>query len=115
MIMSTKKDKIAGIIQKEVSRIIQFECKDPKIGFVTITDVEVSGDLSIAKIYVSFLGQNARKEAGMKSLERSKGFIRSQLAQRMTVRKVPDLIFLQDTALERGNKIEQIIADIHKQ
>ncbi len=112
--MSMKKDKIAGIIQKEVSRIIQFELKDPKLGFITITDVEVSGDCSQAKIYVSFLGQNARKEAGMKTLNRSKGFIRSQLAQRLTIRKVPELIFLQDTALERGNKIEQIIADIHK-
>ncbi len=50
----------------------------------------------------------------MKTLNRSKGFIRSQLAQRLTIRKVPELIFLQDTALERGNKIEQIIADIHK-
>ena len=61
--MSMKKDKIAGIIQKEVSEIIQFELKDPKIGFITITDVIVSGDLSIAKVYVSFLGQEARKDS----------------------------------------------------
>lgn len=112
--MSMKKDKIAGIIQKEISEIIQFELKDPKIGFITITDVIVSGDLSIAKVYVSFLGQEARKEAGMKALERSKGFIRTQLAKRMTVRKVPQLIFLHDHALENGNKIERIIADLNK-
>lgn len=112
--MTMKKDKVAGIIQKEISEIIQFELKDPKVGFITITDVEVSGDLSQAKIYVSFLGQDARKEAGMKALERSKGFLRTQLAQRLTIRKVPQLIFLHDTSLERGNKIEKIIADIHK-
>lgn len=112
--MSMKKDKVAGIIQKEISEIIQFELKDPKVGFITITDVEVSGDLSQAKIFVSFLGQEARKEAGMKALERSKGFLRTQLAQRLTIRKVPQLIFLHDTSLERGNKIEKIIADIHK-
>lgn len=112
--MSMKKDKVAGIIQKEISEIIQFELKDPKIGFITITDVEVSGDLSQAKIYVSFLGQDARKEAGMKALERSKGFLRTQLAQRLSIRKVPQLIFLQDTSLERGNKIEKIIADINR-
>ena len=52
--MKVKAEKIAGIIQKEVSEIIQFELKDPKIGFITITDVTVTNDLSIAKIYVSF-------------------------------------------------------------
>ncbi|MCI9292945.1 MAG: 30S ribosome-binding factor RbfA [Erysipelotrichaceae bacterium] len=112
--MKLKKDKIAGIIQKEISEIIQFELKDPKIGFITITDVEVSADLSQAKIYVSFLGQNARKEAGMKALERSKGFLRTQLAAKLSIRKVPQLVFLQDNALEQGYKIEKIIADIHK-
>ena len=55
--MSMKKDRIEAIIQKEVSSIIQMELKDPKIGFITITDVTVTNDLSIAKIYVTFLGQ----------------------------------------------------------
>ena len=63
--MSTKNEKIAGLIQKNVSEIIQFSLKDPKIGFITITDAKVTNDLSYAKIFVSFLGQNARKEAGM--------------------------------------------------
>ncbi|MCI8272398.1 MAG: 30S ribosome-binding factor RbfA [Erysipelotrichaceae bacterium] len=111
--MTLKADRISGIIQKEVSEIIQFSLKDPKVGFITITDVRVTNDLSIAKIYVSFLGQDARKEAGMKALERSKGFIRSELAKRMSIRKVPSLVFLADDSLEKGNKIEKIIADIH--
>lgn len=112
--MKVKQDKIAGIIQKEISEIIQFELKDPKIGFVTITDVEVTGDLSQAKIYVSFLGKQERKDAGMKALDRSKGFMRSALAKRMTIRKVPELIFKEDVSLEKGNKIDRIIADINK-
>lgn len=112
--MKLKVDKIEGIIQKEVSKIIQFQLKDPKIGFITITDVTVSGDLSIATIYVSFLGQKAREEAGMKALERSKGFIRTELAKFMTVRKVPQLIFKIDDSLEKGNKIDRIIFDINK-
>lgn len=111
--MSLKSDKISGIIQKNISEIIQFSLKDPKVGFVTITDVQVSGDLSIAKVYVSFLGQDARKAAGMKALERSKGFIRSELSKRLSIRKVPELKFLEDNSLERANKIEKIIADIH--
>lgn len=105
--MTLKADRISGIIQKEVSEIIQFSLKDPKVGFITITDVRVTNDLSIAKIYVSFLGQDARKEAGMKALERSKGFIRSELAKRMSIRKVPSLVFLADDSLEKGNKIEK--------
>lgn len=112
--MKIKKDKISGIIQKEISEIIQFDLKDPKIGFVTITDVEVTGDLSQAKIFVSFLGQDARKEAGMKALERSKGYLRSELAKRMTIRKVPELIFMLDRSLDKGNKIDKIIAEINK-
>ena len=113
--MSVKSDKVSGIIQKNISEIIQFSLKDPKIGFVTITDVQVTQDLSIAKVYVSFLGQDARKAAGMKALERSKGFIRSELSKRLSIRKVPELKFLEDRSLERANKIEKIIADINKQ
>ncbi|WP_075876225.1 30S ribosome-binding factor RbfA [Merdibacter massiliensis] len=112
--MAAKKDRIEAIIQKEVSSIIQMELKDPKIGFITITDVTVTNDLSIAKIYVTFLGQQARIDAGMKALERSKGFIRSMLAKRMTIRKVPQLIFVYDESLERGNKIERIIKELHE-
>lgn len=112
--MAAKKDRIEAIIQKEVSSIIQMELKDPKIGFITITDVTMTNDLSIAKIYVTFLGQQARIDAGMKALERSKGFIRSMLAKRMTIRKVPQLIFVYDESLERGNKIERIIKELHE-
>ena len=112
--MTLKAEKVAGIIQKEVSEIIQFELKDPKIGFITITDVTVTNDLSIAKIYVSFLGQKAREEAGMKALERSKGFIRTNLAKRMTLRKVPEQQFKIDDSLERGNKIEKILYEMNK-
>ena len=112
--MAAKKDRIEAIIQKEVSSIIQMELKDPKIGFITITDVTVTNDLSIAKIYVTFLGQQARIDAGMKALESSKGFIRSMLAKRMTIRKVPQLIFVYDESLERGNKIERIIKELHE-
>ncbi len=112
--MSTKNEKIAELIKRNISEIIQFELKDPKIGFITITDCTVTNDLSYAKLFVSFLGQNARKEAGMKALNRSKGYLRSELSKKMSTRKVPELIFQLDDALERGNKIEKIIADMNK-
>lgn len=110
-----KQEKMNNIVQKAVSEIIQFELKNPKIGFVTITDVSVTNDLSYATIYVSFLGQDARKEAGLKALNQSKGFIRSELAKRLTVRKTPELIFKLDDTLEKGNRIEKILFDLNKE
>lgn len=110
--MVMKKEKLDNIIQKELSSILQFEVKDPQIGFCTITGVDVTRDYSIAKVYVSFLDKHTGKR--MKALERSKGYIRSLLAKRLTIRKCPELQFVLDTSLEYGNKIENIIQNLQK-
>lgn len=107
-----KQEKMNHICQRAISEIIQFELKDPKVGFVTITDVQVTSDNSYAKVFVSFLGKQERAEAGLKALNRSKGFIRSALAKRLSIRKTPEIIFEIDHSLEQGNKIERILADI---
>ncbi len=112
--MAVKNEKIAGLIQRNISEIIQYALKDPKLGFITVTDCVVTNDLSLAKVYVSFLGKDARKEAGMKALERSKGFIRSELSKKLSIRKCPEIKFMLDKTLDEGAKIEKIIADIHK-
>lgn len=106
-----EKEKMNNIIQRELSDILQMEVRDPKIGFCTITAVDVTNDLSIAKIYVSFLNKNTKES--IDALNRSKGFIRSILAKRLTVRKCPELHFILDTSLEYGNKIENIINEIN--
>ena len=111
--MVMKKEKMNNIIQRELSDILQTEVKNPQIGFCTITDVDITSDLSIAKIYVSFLNKNTKKS--MDALEKSKGFIRSLLAKRLTIRKCPELHFIVDTSLEYGNKIESIIEDLKHQ
>ena len=111
--MVMKKEKMNNIIQRELSAILQTEVKDPSIGFCTITGVETTSDLSIAKVYVSFLNKNRKKS--MEALERSKGFIRSLLAKRLTIRKCPELHFVLDNSLEYGNKIESIIEDLNDQ
>lgn len=113
--MSIKSERVAGIIRKEISEMIQFQLKNPHIGFATVTDVNVTNDLSIAKIYVTFLGKDARNEAGLKALKQSSGYIRSELAKRLSIRKVPELIFLHDDALEKGNRIERLLFDINKE
>ena len=110
--MVLKKEKLNNIIQRELSDIIQMEVKDPAIGFCTITGVEVTNDLSIAKVYVSFLNNPQKR---MEALQHSKGFIRTLLAKRLTVRKCPELQFVIDTSIEYGNKIESIIEELNQQ
>ena len=111
---SVKQKRLEGIIRKNISDIIQFEVKDADVGFVTITDVEVSNDHSYAKVYCTFLGKNARAQAGLKALNRAKGFIRSALSQRLSIRRTPELIFVIDETEEHGRHIDAIIRQIHK-
>ncbi len=111
---SIKQKRLEGIIRKNISDIIQFSMKDPNVGFVTITDVTVSNDHSYAKVFVSFLGKEARAEAGLKALNRASGYIRSELAQRLSIRRTPELIFVIDETAERGKHIDEIIAKIHE-
>lgn len=113
--MAAKKEKINGIIQRELTEILATEVRDPKIGFITITDVEATSDLSYARVYVTFLGKDYKKRDGMQALERSNGFIRSLLAKRLTTRKVPELKFILDTSLDYGNHIEGILNEIYKE
>ena len=107
--MSIKNERIESIIKKNVTEIIQFELKDPHLGFCTITEVEVTNDYSYAKIYVSFLGKDERKVAGLRTLNRAKGYIRSLLSKKISIRKVPELNFVIDKSFEKAQHIEDLI------
>ncbi len=113
MAKSVKEKRLEGIIRKNISEIVQFGVKDPNVGFVTITDVNVSNDHSYATVYCEFLGQQARAQAGLKALNRAKGYIRSELSQRLSIRRTPKLTFVIDKTEERGRHIDEIIAKIH--
>ncbi len=113
--MSLKQERLDMILQREISNILQFDLKNPKLGFVTVTDVQCSKDLSVAKIYVSFLGKQERNDAGLRVLDHSKGYIRSELAKRLSIRKTPNLVFLQDKSLDRGNRIEKILHHLEEE
>lgn len=112
--MSLKTERINAQILREVSLILQNEVRDRDLRLCTITAVETTNDLSISKIYVTFLGKNYNQEKGMEALERSKGFIRNFLAKKLKIRKCPELHFVLDTSLEYGNKIESIINSLHE-
>ncbi len=109
-----KQKRLNQIIMKDISDIIQFDLKDPDVGFVTITGVKVSHDHSYATVFTTFLGKQERAAAGLKALNRAKGFIRSELSQRLDIRRVPELNFEIDTAMENGRHIDEIIDEIHK-
>lgn len=107
----SRSDRVAEQIRRELADLLQFEVKDPRVSMVTITEVEVSGDLAHAKIFYTAPVQDnpeAMREL-QKGLEKSAGFLRSQLGKRMSVRTVPQLHFAYDSSIDRGMKISQLI------
>lgn len=112
--MSVKTERAASIIKRTISAMLTTELADPRLGFATVTDVEVTEDLSYAKVYVSFLGQPEHREQGMRTLERAKGRIRSQVASRLSTRKCPELIFVYDDTYQKGERIDRLIDEIHE-
>jgi ribosome-binding factor A len=102
-------NKLDSILLREISMIISQEINDPKLGFPTVTEVDVAPDLSTAKVYVSFLGKNYKKRDGIEALRRAKGHIKSELAKRIRIRKIPDLTFEVDDTLDKAERIEQIL------
>ena len=98
-------DKLDSLLMKEISNIIQFDLNNPDVGFCTVSEVRVSPDLSKAKIFVSFFGNNY----GIAALKKSKGFIKTELAHRLMMRKIPDLEFVVDDTLEKVARIEEIV------
>lgn len=99
-------------IKKELSQLIQMELKDPRIGFITVTGVDITNDLSLAKVYLSVFGDEEARENTLKALEKAKGFLRSELGKRIQFRHTPELMFKLDSSIEYGSRIEKILTDI---
>ncbi|GFN31849.1 30S ribosome-binding factor RbfA [Paenibacillus xylaniclasticus] len=106
--------RVSEQIKKELSQIIQTELKEPRIGFITVTGVEVSNDLSQAKVFLSVLGSEEQKEETLKAIARGTGFIRSELGKRMRLRHTPELIFKFDSSIEYGSRIEALLEQINR-
>ena len=104
-------DRLAEQIREEVSQIVGYELRDERIGFVTVTDVRMSPDFSTARVYVSVLGGPEEQSKSLEALERAVGFIRRQLAPRLRTKKAPNVRFVLDDLLERGNRIEDLLKE----
>ena len=106
--------KIQEFIKQEVSRIILQELKDPRLGFVTVTDARITGDLREATVYVSLFGSDEEKKNTLAALSKAQGYIRSEVGKRLGIRYSPQIEFKEDESLEYGMKIESILHDIEK-
>ncbi|ACV63929.1 ribosome-binding factor A [Desulfofarcimen acetoxidans DSM 771] len=113
--MAHRPERLAESIKKEVSDMIINELKDPRIGFTSITSVEVSRDLSFAKIFVSVLGTEEEQKATVEALSRANGFIRAEIGRRIRLRHVPELAFISDQSIAHGTKIMKLLQDVQVQ
>lgn len=110
--MSRRTERIASLIQTELSEAVLKKLKDPRIGFVTLTGVDVSPDLKEARVYYSVLGKEKEKEQTQQALERAAGFLQHEIAEALKLRFTPKLTFHLDESLEEGMRIERILKEL---
>ena len=105
--------RVGELIHKNISEIISRGLKDPRIGFVTITSVDVTSDLRYARVYYTVIGSEKEKADSGIGIEKATPYIRRQLASKMTIRHTPELTFVYDESIEYGNRIDSILKDIN--
>lgn len=113
--MSIKQERVAKELKRYISKVIQEELKDPRIGFVTITDVEVTKDLKIAKVYYSILDSGTQKKNTVNALKSAIGYIKKLIGTHLKLRYTPELQFMEDATIKRVQGIYKILEDIKKE
>jgi ribosome-binding factor A len=108
-------DRVADLIRVEISDLLLKEVRDPRIGSVTITGVKVTDDLRIARVYFVELGKDQCSDEVQAGLGKAAGFLRRELGRRVRLRSVPELLFSYDPSFAYGNRIEQLISEIHRE
>ncbi len=109
--------RVASLIKREVSLMLLHDIKDDRVGagMVSVTDVDVSGDLQHAKIFVSIYGTEEARQETMAGLTAATGFVRSELGHRVRLRRTPEVIFLEDRSLERGDRILSLLNRLERE
>lgn len=111
--MSKRTQQVGEEMLRILGEAIQFELKDPRVGFVTVTNVEVSGDLQHAQVYISVMGDDVQRDETMAALERARGFLRRQVAQQLNhLRSVPELHLRLDTSLDHSERISELLRQV---
>ncbi len=105
-------DRVADQIRMEVADILMRKIKDPRVHGVTVTDVELTGDLRIAHVFVTTMERDAAEREVFAGLSKASGFVRAELGRRLSLRYLPDVIFKKDVSGIRGNRIDQLLAGL---
>jgi len=110
---SHRLERVRNLLRQVTSEILP-HVKDPRVGFVTITDVEVSPDLRHARIFVSVMGDAEAREQALKGLDSARGFMRRELTRQITLRHIPDLTFHLDDSLDRGMRVHELLQEAQR-
>ena len=110
--MSRRTERLSEEIREEVALLIASELKDPRIGFVTVTRVEVTPDLRTARIYVGVLGTEKQRTTSLAGLKQGAGFLRRALGRTLRLRYTPELVFQYDEGLEASDRVAKLLAEI---
>jgi ribosome-binding factor A len=113
--MSKRTQQVGQEIQRILSEVIEFELKDPRVGFATITSVNVTPDLQRANVNVSVMGDDEERTATLRALEHAKSFLRRRVGEQMTLRQVPELKLHLDTSLDHALRIGELLSDIEEE
>ncbi len=105
-------ERVRTAIKQEVSEILR-SFKDPRLGFVSVTDVEISRDARVAKVFVSVLGDEEAKEKSLAAVTSGSGFVRTALGQRLSLRYTPEILFRLDESIERGARIQSLLGQLY--
>jgi len=104
-----RSERVAGQLRRDLAKLIQQEIKDPQVGFVSVSDVEVTRDLAHAKVFVTVFQPDKAKES-LQALRRAAAFLRTRLGQELRLRHVPELHFIHDDSVEQGSRIDDLIS-----
>ena len=110
--MTARTDRIDQLLRQEIGAILAKDVQDPRIGFVTVTDVETAPDLSVARIWVSVIGQPAERDLTVKALQHALPFVRHELGTRIRLRRIPELQLRLDDTIQRGTRVLQLLAEL---
>ncbi|MBC7346523.1 MAG: 30S ribosome-binding factor RbfA [Clostridia bacterium] len=107
--------RVAEQMKKEIADILKNEMKDPRLGFISVTEVELSPDLRYAKVYVSILGNEQEKRESLEVLARATGFVRREIGQRLSLRFTPEITFRFDPSIERGARVAELLHQVRRE
>jgi ribosome-binding factor A len=110
----SRADRVADQIRMEVADILMRRIKDPRVRSVTVTDVQLTNDLRIARIFVTALGSEAETKDVFAGLNKASGFVRSELGRRLTLRYLPEVVFVKDVSGPRGDRVLQLLNELHE-